>query len=643
MKIQTLKKMFNNTDYFENESTHIFFVKNWREGAQSHDYVLDQTGGIFTGITFPEDNKQVFFLFGSLDGGNDLMHPAFAPYIVSLEFVSKESMKKINTSVGIKTISDNTEKKISLDEMETELGRSPDFLRKEVIIGKKGKPKETVAYAVFIRISETTDNIPGKTATVDGKTYDCTNLLNYFICSDSRTYKESIDVTSYVQDITAKSEPLPETIQHNLLIYGAPGTGKSYYIDKMFKEVFYEKFFFDDIRIDNEGDPTKKKEHENKTEENEKKKKELLKGLKDGEFKNIYDPSSDSPEIPSDEKLILTAQKRVKDNYFTRVTFYEDYSYESFVGCYKPVKDADGRITYDYEAGPFTNIYIEAMKHPKINYLLAIEEINRAKAAAVFGDLFQVLDRDSEGNSEYSVKPEAALDKYLKENLDNYDGTVKLPKNLYIWATMNSADQDVYVLDSAFKRRWQFKYMDINTGHENDNRIIHLITEEDGKNTEGDYTWDSFRTAINNLLKNKGYEEDRWIGSYFFKDNELKAINEYMKEKTAEKRAVMINPLADKLLVYLLQDVVKLSPEDLFKDKKYYNTSEIRSAFPDTAINKIIKIDIKNLKQYTNNQEENEISSKDANKPGAENTDGQQTGTGDTNNQESDKPEQGEV
>ena len=116
-----------------------------------------------------------------------------------------------------------------------------------------------------------------------------------------------------------------------------------------------------------------------------------------------------------------------------------------------------------------------------------------------------------------------------------------------------------------------------------------------------------------------------------------------MKEKTAEKRAVMINPLADKLLVYLLQDVVKLSPEDLFKDKKYYNTSEIRSAFPDTAINKIIKIDIKNLKQYTNNQEENEISSKDANKPGAENTDGQQTGTGDTNNQESDKPEQGEV
>ncbi len=294
-------------------------------------------------------------------------------------------------------------------------------------------------------------------------------------------------------------------------------------------------------------------------------------------------------------KKISKAQNDFINKYFTRVTFYEDYSYESFVGCYKPVKGADEKtgeekLTYEFEPGPFINIYVRAVRdraqnEKPHNYLLAIEEINRAKAAAVFGDLFQVLDRDNDGNSEYSVKPETALDKYLKETLgDLYDGTISLPSNLYIRATMNSADQDVYVLDSAFKRRWQFKYMDINSEHISEERTIILKTKEFPEGKE--YYWDTFRKAINAKLQKK-YEEDRWIGSWFFKTSELKMINAYMG---AKDRSNMVNPLADKLLTYLLQDVVRLRPEDLFHNE-YRNISAVRSALAaNTPIDEIIDI-----------------------------------------------------
>lgn len=158
---------------------------------------------------------------------------------------------------------------------------------------------------------------------------------------------------------------------------------------------------------------------------------------------------------------------------YERVTFHPDYSYANFVGTYKPVPfiDRDGKdaITYEYVPGPFMRVYVNALKSGRTEspkpYLLIIEEINRANVAAVFGDIFQLLDRDSQKVSEYPIQASEDIKKYLAKELggepDNY-AKIKIPNNMFIWATMNSADQGVFPMDTAFKRRWDFTYIGIN-------------------------------------------------------------------------------------------------------------------------------------------------------------------------------------
>ena len=387
---------------------------------------------------------------------------------------------------------------------------------------------------------------------------DYTLLDSYLSVFDSRTYKDAVYVTNWIATEMYKNNAKDLGLPRNLLIYGAPGTGKSHYIDEKFEKEFCP---VDENKVD-----------------------EII------QKKNIV--------VPSEADKKKTIEKYYKDNYFTRVTFYEDYSYENFVGCYKPIKK-DDKITYEFEAGPFIDIYIKAKKDSKHNYLLAIEEINRANAAAVFGDLFQVLDRDNDGSSEYSVKPEAALNKYLEEHLPNYDGTISLPSNLYIWATMNSADQGVHVLDSAFKRRWQFLYMDIDNSESAakiDDKYIYLPVKDGIRKCK----WGKFRTAVNEVLEKNNIEEDRWVGAWFFKDEELDLINKFYEEKDNTK--LKPNPLVDKLLAYLLQDVVKMNKDILFKTD-YHNMSSIRKDLSNSNSPKNI-FDILNIKIDENALEE---------------------------------------
>jgi 5-methylcytosine-specific restriction enzyme B len=164
-----------------------------------------------------------------------------------------------------------------------------------------------------------------------------------------------------------------------------------------------------------------------------------------------------------------------------RVTFHPEYSYHDFIGSYKPlplykskeesyqlytyegkeINVGEPIIDYQFVPGPFTLALKKALLNEHENITLVIEELNRANAPSVFGDIFQLLDRDNTGKSEYSIKPSSELYSYLKKDINWLQDEIYIPHNMNIVATMNSADQGVYVLDSAFKRRWNFEYMPI--------------------------------------------------------------------------------------------------------------------------------------------------------------------------------------
>ena len=192
-------------------------------------------------------------------------------------------------------------------------------------------------------------------------------------------------------------------------------------------------------------------------------------------------------------------------------------------------------ITYHYVPGPLVKLLIKALINPEQNFLLIIEEINRANAAAVFGDFFQLFDRDQDFKSQYAIVASEDLTKYFKTCFDNlklnsaqlsnatkhlgsnYEQIV-LPSNFYIWATMNSADQGVTPLDTAFKRRWTFEYIDINENANNvKNKYYFNLAGIDKP-----ITWNDFRQAINNYLsKTVLINEDKLMGVYFISKNDL--------------------------------------------------------------------------------------------------------------------------
>ena len=272
-----------------------------------------------------------------------------------------------------------------------------------------------------------------------------------------------------------------------------------------------------------------------------------------------------------------------------RVTFYYDYTYAQFVGCFKPYVEpkideessataleyAPGRIEYKFVPGPFIDTYVDAITHPEQNYLLIIEEINRANPAAVFGDVFQLLDRKDDGSSEYSIATSEDLRWYLFKRCKSYlngvgpqkeenflytlddpeakrmASSMSLPSNMYIWATMNSADQGVFPMDTAFKRRWDFKYMKVN-----DEKSVSVISEYDVPLSakKERVNWNELREAINGLLREARVNEDKWLGPFFIKPRILANDDTF--------RRVFKN----KVLLYLYEDAAKTKHDRVFAD-----------------------------------------------------------------------------
>lgn len=243
-------------------------------------------------------------------------------------------------------------------------------------------------------------------------------------------------------------------------------------------------------------------------------------------------------------------------DYMERVTFHLTYSYQQFVGTYKPVPDS-GSITYRYIPGPFLRLLVKAIKDYEHsgefspNYILVIEEINRAKNPdAVFGDIFQLLDRNSDGSSKYTITCSEELLTYLAEEGLGHLNSLYLPPNFYIWATMNNADQGVQAIDSAFFRRWKPQYIHIN------NEEAKIASIEVNINGYGKCRWNDFRKELNRRLLELGIKEDKLIGTFFIDVDSL----------GSDFEEVFIN----KLLRYLFEDVMKFNRAQLFGSCKHF-------------------------------------------------------------------------
>lgn len=244
------------------------------------------------------------------------------------------------------------------------------------------------------------------------------------------------------------------------------------------------------------------------------------------------------------------------ENYCIRTTFHPDSDYSTFVGCYKPTKDEErGEITYDFTPQAFTNAYVAAWKDLAKNYYLVIEEINRGNCAQIFGDIFQLLDRNEYGYSSYKTTPDQDLANYIRKQLadtDIEDADVKsgkkmqLPPNLYIWATMNTSDQSLFPIDSAFKRRWDWRYIPIDYTDRG-----HYIACGDTQ-----YSWADFLQKVNDRVESVTQSEDKKLGYWFMGNG-------------AEQKEITIDRFVSKVVFYLWNDVFKdfgKSGNTIFKD-----------------------------------------------------------------------------
>ena len=247
-----------------------------------------------------------------------------------------------------------------------------------------------------------------------------------------------------------------------------------------------------------------------------------------------------------------------------RVTFHPDYTYSQFVGTYKPVSE-EGTIKYEFVPGPFMRVFVDAIKSGMSEdpqpHVLVIEEINRAKVAAVFGDVFQLLDRDDNGVSEYDIQTSEDIRKYLAKELGgkpSYYSRIRIPNNMFIWATMNSADQGVFPMDTAFKRRWNFEYLGIN---QNESEIRGKVML--GTDIIQDVHWNALRRAINEkLAKEYKVNEDKLMGPFFLAKKVIKTVSE--TDDTIADTDKFIETFKSKVIMYLYEDAAKQHKHKLF-------------------------------------------------------------------------------
>ena len=414
----------------------------------------------------------------------------------------------------------------------------------------------------------------------------------------------------------------------NKIIFGAPGTGKSFTINQ-------ERINL--LGSDNETNYERVTFHPDYSYAN------FV-----GTYKPVMIDDKDDSQLDPDDKYVIsvlndkkkTAQEKYdllydqfKDNGLTRLPILlglytddpfktrqkdgsataDDNSVERNHGraIRKYVELITGRersnnITYEYVPGPFMRVYVNALKsarteNPK-TYLLIIEEINRANVAAVFGDIFQLLDRRDDGVSEYPIQASEDIKKFLAKELggvpEDYS-KIRIPDNMFIWATMNSADQGVFPMDTAFKRRWDFTYLGIDD-NDKDIRGKYVVIGKGQQRIE----WNELRKAINEFLADNKVNEDKQLGPYFIARS-IVVPSGSGSEINSEKFCEVFK---NKVLMYLFDDAAKQKRAKIFEGslKGQNRYSMICEAFDEQGIG-IFSQDIKS-KVTIHSSEETSIS-----------------------------------
>ncbi len=373
------------------------------------------------------------------------------------------------------------------------------------------------------------------------------------ICLDKDALETTIAKLEVVADSFKPSTMIPnntcDDTCRQIIFYGAPGAGKSYKIKAQLEGVSKENIFRTTFHPDSDYStfvgaykPTMEKSMDKVYAKGELISK--LTEMKEGGI--TYSPQKFGVKYWRSLKLLNLSDKKdilqacgMSDSY--TVEFDKGMAVgEEYLAC-----SNESRIIYSFVPQAFLNAYIQAYRKPEEKVYLIIEEINRGNCAQIFGDLFQLLDRDDNGKSEYSIKADADLKSFLEEELgeDNSgikDGELCLPSNLYIYATMNTSDQSLFPIDSAFKRRWDWEYEPIkykNAGW----KIVIDSTE---------YSWVSFQRIVNEKILRANSSEDKMLGDYFVNPSD---------------GVITDKVLLNKILFYLWNDVCKDGEGDIFK------------------------------------------------------------------------------
>lgn len=415
-----------------------------------------------------------------------------------------------------------------------------------------------------------------------------TFIINYLETFDNRLFQFIAEPSNLSNEHGIDENA---NLPYNRIVFGAPGTGKSYKLNVeaigAFPTVRDDFLVLKQAILKAKDDPDDK----------------IIKALKLGlRYSAVVNKIFDNKTRTQEE---IKAQFQLTENDFSdrqwqelvsvakalsyknsnfrscieRVTFHPNYSYAQFVGTYKPVQNSEKgkeyEILYKYVPGPFMRIYCNAKRNPSSKFLLLIEEINRANVAAVFGDVFQLLDRKN-GVSEYPIAASEDIKKYLKDNGIDDCEELRIPNNMYIWATMNSADQGVFPMDTAFKRRWEFEYIGID---DNADKVAEyeIPIGKQGDNAKWKVKWDVLRRAINDKLISLGINEDKLLGPFF--------LSKSILENALVDGMTFVKSFESKVLMYLFEDAARMKVRQLFKiSSEKYIYSEVCREFEEKGI-----------------------------------------------------------